>query len=79
VRLDVASAADRDRVDDIEHVVDRVLDAAQDERDRAGEHERTLKTDALVVAEIVIADGDADDRLRRSRGHDRDFYRRRDL
>ncbi len=66
VRLDVAPASDHDRVDDVELVVDRSLDAAQDERDAAGHHERPLEADALVVAEVVVAHRQADDRLSRA-------------
>ena len=77
VRVDVPSAADHDRVDEVERVVEDGVEAAERERDPAGERDRSLEADALVVAEVVVADREADHRLLAASSHWPPFPSRR--
>jgi hypothetical protein len=64
-RVDVATAAEDKPVAQIEHVVEDLLDPRESHRGAAGERDRALEPDPLVVAEVVEADREADQRLPR--------------
>jgi hypothetical protein len=61
-RLDVASRRQHDRVDRVERGVDRVTELRQRHRQTAGQQQRPVHADAAVVAEVVQARRDTDQR-----------------
>jgi hypothetical protein len=70
-RLDVAPAAEEDAVAELERV--READAREREADAAGQRERSLEPDGGVIAEVVLAEREADDGLLVPDGHDWTF------
>ena len=64
--VDVAAAAEEDPVAGVQRVLEVPVDAREREADAAGERDRPLVADPGVVAEVVQAQREADDRLLRS-------------
>ena len=68
-RVDVPAAAEQDPVAGVERVFEVAADARQHHPDAAGERQRLLEADAAVVAEVVQAQREADNRFPRPAGH----------
>ena len=65
----MSAAAEQDPVAGVERVFEVAVDARQHHPDAAGERQRPLEADAAVVAEVVQAQREADNRFPRPAGH----------